>query len=509
MEMRKGCLPFFLSLCILLCVLLGAALWAVADAPQLSGVFPDNDTLILGARAVRVEFDAGGPGTLAMSARIRGSGADPLPVREAEVSAGHGAIEWDGRIGGQEVEPGLWELFLTLRGSSGALSPASVAIVEVVGASAAMPVEARPRATPGPDRQLSPFPDPHERCFWNMDIDNLDPENPEDWPVIWEILMQPITVLDADPKAHVYPLNAPDANPKEYNNITGQLHGTTQGVHVLETLPNGWSLIEAYANDGFNAPRRFIRDLNAKLIHGYVRTSQLKTVTPNREIAVLIDKLTQRLYVFQNGVMTGQLRISTGLVTKSQPHSETPAGEFLTDSWVGLFMNGNMYCDMAIRVNGGILIHEVPYVIRDNGNRNYASFEQFLGRKASHGCIRVPRDTNEQGMNMRWLWQNLKRQCKVLIWDDAGRSLPPPDPALPVYYNPDGGKNFHLNQMCPGVKDRFLPLTGLVYADLYTPPYDKLTPCTTCDPPPRHEDAAYYEVPDEIHGVVDEGWEEP
>jgi len=363
--------------------------------------------------------------------------------------------------------------------------------------------------TPGPDRQLSAFPDPHDKCFWNMDIDNLDPENPEDWPIIWEIMMQPITVLNVDPKAHVYPLNEPNADPKDYSNITGQLHGATQGVHVLENLSGGWSRIEAYSNDGFNAPRSFIRGFNSKLIHGYVRTNQLKTVRPNQDIALLIDKLRQRMYVFEKGEMTGQLRISTGLATKTQPYAETPAGEFLADSWVGKFMNGNMYCDMAIRINGGILIHEVPYVIRDNGENNWASFEQFLGRKASMGCIRVPRDTNEQGMNMRWLWRNLQRQSKVLIWDDLGRGLPPPDPDLPVFYNPDGGRNYHLNQQCPGVKNRFLPLTGLVYAELFGPPFDSLTPCTTCDPPPRHEDEYYhYEVPEEIHGVAEES-EEP
>ncbi|MCL2811614.1 MAG: L,D-transpeptidase, partial [Clostridia bacterium] len=367
----------------------------------------------------------------------------------------------------------------------------------------------RPRMTPGPDRQLSAFPDPHDKCFWNMDIDNLDPENPEDWPIIWEIMMQPITVLNVDPKAHVYPLNEPNADPKDYSNITGQLHGATQGVHVLENLSGGWSRIEAYSNDGFNAPRSFIRGFNSKLIHGYVRTNQLKTVRPNQDIALLIDKLRQRMYVFEKGEMTGQLRISTGLATKTQPYAETPAGEFLADSWVGKFMNGNMYCDMAIRINGGILIHEVPYVIRDNGENNWASFEQFLGRKASMGCIRVPRDTNEQGMNMRWLWRNLQRQSKVLIWDDLGRGLPPPDPDLPVFYNPDGGRNYHLNQQCPGVKNRFLPLTGLVYAELFGPPFDSLTPCTTCDPPPRHEDEYYhYEVPEEIHGVAEES-EEP
>jgi hypothetical protein len=493
------------------CLAAGLAQAAPAEAPWLGNVFLDDDTLIPGKTVLNVEYEAGAAGILTMGARPLGSGGAFETVAEFETAAGRGTISWDGNVGGQAALPGAWELLFSLRDGAGAVSPAYVAAVNVLGAAGPTmtPREARVRREPGPDRQLSAFPDPHQRCFWNMDIDNLDPEAPEDWPAIWEILMQPVTVLDADPKAHVYPLTSPDANPKDPANYAGQLHGASQGVHVLETLPGGWTHIEAYANDGYNAPRKFLRELNATLIHGYVQTSRLKTVEPNKNIAVLIDKLRQRLYVFQDGAMTGQLKVSTGLKTKGQPHSETPAGEFLTDSWVGMFMNGNMYCDLAIRINGGILLHDVPYIQREGGEPNWAPFEQFMVKKASHGCVRVQRAQNEQGMNMRWLWNNLSRQCKVLIWDDRGREHPPPDPALPLYYNPNGGKNYHSNQRCPGVKNRFLPLTGFYYGELIHPPYDKLTPCATCDPPPRHEDESIYFVPEEVLGFYDEAWEEP
>jgi hypothetical protein len=333
-----------------------------------------------------------------------------------------------------------------------------------------------------------------------MDLENLDPEDPEAWPVIWEILQQPITVLDVGPKEHVYPLVAPEASPKEASNLTGQLHGASQGVHVIDQK-DGWALIEAYANDGYNAPSQSLRKLSGKLIQGYVKADRLKTVTPNQNIGVLIDKLRQRLYVFQEGKMVGSLLISTGKPTKDQPFSETPAGEYLADSWVGLFANGNMMCDLAIRINGGVLIHEVPYLENEDGSKAYDYFRPYLGQKASHGCVRVQDKQSGEGMNMRWLWDNLKRGSKVLVWDDQGRTLPPPDPALPVFYNPKGGKNYHLNQMCPYVKNEYLPLVGFLYGELNFEPYDKLTPCTTCNPPARHEDeAAYFDVPPEVLG---------
>lgn len=57
------------------------------------------------------------------------------------------------------------------------------------------------------------------------------------------------------------------------------------------------------------------------------------------------------------------------------------------------------------------------------------------------------------------------------------------DMSTPVYYNPDGGKNYHGDQNCGGVKERYLPLSVLTAADLYIAPFDTLTPCSHCSPP--------------------------
>jgi len=54
---------------------------------------------------------------------------------------------------------------------------------------------------------------------------------------------------------------------------------------------------------------------------------------------------------------------------------------------------------------------------------------------------------------------------------------------MPVYYNPDGGKNYHIDQHCGGVRKRYLPLSALTFADLYAAPYDALTPCPHCSSP--------------------------
>ena len=66
----------------------------------------------------------------------------------------------------------------------------------------------------------------------------------------------------------------------------------------------------------------------------------------------------------------------------------------------------------------------------------------------------------------------------------ADRRIPPPEEmSTSVYFNPDGGKNYHGDQNCSGVGKRYLPLSMLTLADLYNDPYDALTPCTYCSPP--------------------------
>lgn len=196
--------------------------------------------------------------------------------------------------------------------------------------------------------------------------------------------------------------------------------------------------------------------------------------------------------------MTGELLISTGLRTEKSPNTETPAGEFITDSWVGMFESYGMKCDLAIRINGGVLLHEVPHDELADGTRKYTKYEQYLGQKASHGCIRIQRAKNDQGQNMAWLWKNLKRRAKVIIIEDSGRTLPPPDISTPVYYNQENGQNFHGDQNCSAVKKRFLPLASLTLSDLYNEPYDKLTPCPYCAPPRKPE-----AVPEDVFGIGD------
>lgn len=288
----------------------------------------------------------------------------------------------------------------------------------------------------------------------------------------WELLQKPITVLDVGEKEVVYPLTEPGGKKVVNEWMGGTINGSLAAVHVLGEDEDGWTKIEGL--DYYN-----------RVIRGYVKTKLLKTVTPNARMGIIVDKLTQRLNVFIDGKFWSSCAVSTGLVNKEQPYNETAAGEYLIGSWVGGFDSEGMYCEMAIRFNGGDMFHQVPYVTLADGTKRFTKYEALLGEKASHGCIRVARTPNEDGLCIKWLWDNLKKGTKVLVWDDHGRSIPYPDDSLELFYNPDGGSYYHANANCGSVRDKYLPLTAFSYGELDTGAFAKLDPCPSCTPAKR------------------------
>lgn len=242
----------------------------------------------------------------------------------------------------------------------------------------------------------------------------------------WELLQRPITVLDAGQREEIYPRVTPGGEKVNDDKLGGFINGASAAVHVLGEDEDGWTLIEGL--DYYN-----------RVIRGYVKTSLLKTVTPNDKYGVIIDKLTQRLYVFIDGKLWSSCSVSTGLPNDEQPYNETAAGEYLIVSWVGDFDSEGMICGMALRFNGGDMIHEVPHVLNADGTKSYSRWEALLGQKASHGCVRTQRRANEDGLNAQWLWDNLKRNTKVLVWDDQGPQNALPGRRFGIVLQPGGG----------------------------------------------------------------------
>ncbi|MCI6374457.1 MAG: peptidoglycan-binding protein [Clostridiales bacterium] len=308
----------------------------------------------------------------------------------------------------------------------------------------------------------------------------------------WARLMEDITVLNVNNNEKVYLSDGPNGSRKTTDEHRGFFYGESVAVRVLDEQ-DGWTKIEAY-NDC------------DELEVGWVRPGRLKTVTPNQEYGLIVDKMTQRLYIYKEGKLLTTLLISTGTTSGSNSdYNETASGEFLLCSATGGFWSGNLWCDQAIRFNGGDLLHLVPAIVSSDGTvKDYSICESALGSRASHGCIRVQRVANEDGYNHQWIWDNLrsKKNVKLIVWDDDGRKLERLDDGESVYYNPDGGKKYHADARCSSVRSVYLPMTAISYGELTRYPYTQLTPCGTCGAPERPETV------DAWNDAIDRAYEE-
>ena len=321
--------------------------------------------------------------------------------------------------------------------------------------------------------------------------------DPADEAAAWTRLTAEIAVLGTDQKEKVYLSDAPNGKRKTYDEGRGFFYGASVAVRVIEEQ-DGWTKIEAY-ND---------RD---ELEQGWVKSSRIRTVT-NQTYGIIVDKMTQRLHSYKEQAADHAALFHRHDQRRQSGHQrdgERRAPALQPD---GRLRSGNLYCDQAIRFNGGDLMHMVPAIYSggqdENGNpvgtANYDICESALGRRASHGCVRVQRKDNADGYSHTWLWNNLRGQkdIKIIIWDDDGRKLRETDAATPMYWRNKNGGKYHTTARCASVKSRYLPLSAITYGDLSSYPYNQLSPCTTCGAPERPEVVAAW------NSVIDEAYDE-
>ncbi|MBQ2930050.1 MAG: L,D-transpeptidase family protein [Clostridia bacterium] len=337
-----------------------------------------------------------------------------------------------------------------------------------------------PTPTPTPKIIFTPsYGSPYELTdtdagtYWGTPMDITDEE------AIWAMLSAPITVVDDGRKDAYKGQQRVYAEPDDDSRVVAVVTGESQGVRVIEHLDNGWSLIELYSSTFHD---NSIQAWNM-LVQGYVKTNHLKTKEIDKEYHIVVDKLTQRLYLFNKDGLVSTLLVSTGLSNAKQPYNETRSGEFLYISATGGFKSDNMTCPMAMKFNDGDLLHEVPYIQRSSSSsRIYSTTEPYLGQRASHGCIRVQRKETPEGINMEWIWDNRKDIGRIVVWEDwQGRQIDYPADDTLLYYNPKGGDYYHKAEECASAKANVV-FESFTYAELDAGPYAKLDFCPYCAP---------------------------
>ena len=429
-------------------------------APELS------ETEVMTGRNVTAFFCATEAGQVDLSLRRDGmeTAAYSIPA-----DAGDGAVVFPA-----SVAPGTYEAVLTLtRGDGTSSVPVSLFLTVREPATRFSPLYSSPRA--GRDLTLN---------GWTVPMDITDED------AVWQALTAPVTVVNDGKNSDQRRQMVVREEPSENSRGVGMVTMISQGVHVLER-GDEWSLIECYSSSFHNSA---ILNWNA-LIQGYVPTRTLQEVTPNQSMGIVVDKLTQRMYIFRNGGLYSTLLVSTGLMNPRQPYNETRSGEFLLVSKVGGFHSDNFYCPLAIRFNAGDMLHEVPYILR---SRDYSITEPKLGSRSSHGCIRVQRKANPEGINMQWIWSHYQPNTKILIWEDwQGRQIPIPEDETVFYCNVRKNNYYHSSARCSELGTRH-PGT-IPYGELSGDAGQKMKPCPYCGPAPKKSEL------EEINAIYAEG----
>lgn len=218
---------------------------------------------------------------------------------------------------------------------------------------------------------------------------------------LWTWMQRPLTVVDLKSTSHqkLY------AEPSTKSKSLGTVHGQSQGVQILQAPADGWVKVGAYNHE------------DGSWTEGYVQEDRLMTLPTDSDYGLLLDKRTQTLVVFHQGTRIGELKVSTGLVEKNKLYQETTAGAFFTLEHMSDFsLSGNNY-DYVIRYDGGNLLHQCAYRMTKDW-KDFSIQSALLGTKASHGCVRIQNQPDENGLNAYWLWTHLPYHTKVLILDD-------------------------------------------------------------------------------------------
>lgn len=347
-------------------------------------------------------------------------------------------------------------------------------------------VEPEPSAiTPAYRSSVHPEPE-HEDCYWCTPMDLGDDD------AVWRMLTAPMTVVDIDMNKQTVIYAEPDENSEPIGMVTGQ----SQGLHVLETRDDGWTWVETYSTSFHDSK---VKNFNG-FVTGYIQSKKLKTIKVNQDYGIIIDKLTQRLYFFKDGHLETSLAVSTGkynpAAKKQQPYNETRSGEYniiYTKTGALNDEDSGMVCSYALKFNAADYFHEVPHKKNADGTKNFRGFEEILGKRASHGCIRVQAKKNPAGYCMSVLADLIKKRkdkavIKFVIWEDyQGRQVKIPADDTPLYYNPKGGSMYHSVADCTSIKKKFLPLTAFTFGELEEKPFHKLKACPYCQPTPRKD----------------------
>lgn len=125
-----------------------------------------------------------------------------------------------------------------------------------------------------------------------------------------------------------------------------------------------------------------------------------------------VNKGTNTVTVYKINEKGEEKPVKVMLCSVGRAGHDTPEGSFKTYEYYDWrLMVDNTYGRYAVRFNGSIMFHSVPYISMKKDTLEWEEFNK-LGSRASLGCVRLC------VADAKWIYSNCKRGTKVEVYTD-------------------------------------------------------------------------------------------
>lgn len=133
---------------------------------------------------------------------------------------------------------------------------------------------------------------------------------------------------------------------------------------------------------------------------------------------IRVNRCQNCVTIYQIDEGHGEVPIKAMACSTGKPWHPTALGTFKTsDYYVWRLMYGDCYSQYAVRFNGMMLFHSVPYD-RPTHDSIWSAQYNMLGEYASSGCVRLAT------IDAKWIYDNCKQGTKVVVYDNPNNPGP-------------------------------------------------------------------------------------
>lgn len=154
-------------------------------------------------------------------------------------------------------------------------------------------------------------------------------------------------------------------------------------------------------------------DVSAAELIEVKEKEESEIVDTRPDYTVYVNRALNCVTVKQENEDGSQTPVKAMVCSCGREESATPEGTFWTsDYYEWRRMVDDTFGRYAVRFNGKILFHSVPYIEESPDTLEWEAYN-LLGENASLGCVRLTAE------DAKWIYDNCKRGTKVVVYSDA------------------------------------------------------------------------------------------